>query len=113
MSSSSHTIASVDGSTVVRNSTAAADAVTHPETLVYNNARTGYLTRTGGAARPFHALPLLGVGLTALYMPATATAPRPSSHCRSASRFRHTLRPALGVGGPVRGRTDPTDDLTR
>jgi hypothetical protein len=76
MSSSSHTIASVDGSTVVRNSAAPGDAATHPETLVYNDARTGYLTRTGSATvRPFHALPLLGVGLTALYMPATPTAP--------------------------------------
>ncbi|RZT92565.1 carboxypeptidase-like regulatory domain-containing protein [Rivibacter subsaxonicus] len=76
MSSSSHTIASVDGSTVVRNSAAPGDAATHPETLVYNDARIGYLTRTGSATvRPFHALPLLGVGLTALYMPATAAAP--------------------------------------
>ena len=74
--SSSHTIASVDGSTVVRNSEAPGDAATHQETLVYNDARTGYLARTGSATvRPFHALPLLGVGLTALYMPATASAP--------------------------------------
>jgi hypothetical protein len=74
MSSSSHTIASVDGSTVVRNSAAPGDAATHPETLVYNAARTGYLTRTAGS-RPFYGLPLLGVGLTALYMPATSSAP--------------------------------------
>ncbi|HEX3140150.1 MAG TPA: hypothetical protein VHQ87_08855 [Rhizobacter sp.] len=74
LSSASHTIASAEAGTVVRNSTASGDAAAHQETLVYNTARTGYLTRTGSsAARPFTALPLQGVGLTAIYMPATAT----------------------------------------
>jgi hypothetical protein len=89
--SNSHTIASVTGSTVVRNSANDPSTVTHPQTLAYNSARTGYVQRSAATnvaasdgsnvpvVRLFHGLPLQGMGLTALYGPNTATAPSNNS----------------------------------
>ena len=79
-----HTIASVDAGTggVVRNTASNGSSVTVPQTLRYDLARTGYLQRTGATGvtasdgsttnvRAFQGLPLVGVGLTVVYLPNT------------------------------------------
>ena len=93
-----HTIASVDAATrtVVRNTAVGSGTVTHPQTLVYDDARIGYLRRNGGAVvasdgssmnvRPMRALPLRGVGLTAVYLPNTL------NNGSSNARFAVTVR---------------------
>lgn len=96
--SHSHTISSVDADTgvVVRSSSITGSAVTHPQTLRYNQARTGYLQRdaavvTGSdsnnwTVRHFEGLPLLGMGITVLYLPNSAVAP--SNNARFAISVR-------------------------
>jgi hypothetical protein len=78
-----HTFASVDANTgtVVRNTATTGSTVTHPQTLVYNSVRNGYLRRVGGSVtasdgstvnvRPFYGLPLAGIGITAVFNPNT------------------------------------------
>lgn len=79
-----HTIASVDAGTgsAVRNTASNGSAVTVPQTLRYDQARTGYLQRTAATGvtasdgsttnvRAFQGLPLVGVGLTVVYLPNT------------------------------------------
>lgn len=74
ISVTSHEITSVNGSTVVRNSTE--NDVTTSQTLVFNSGRAGYLTRSAGTGvRPFNGLAMPGLGLTAIFMENTATAP--------------------------------------
>jgi hypothetical protein len=74
ISETSHEIASVNGSTVVRNTTE--NGATVQQTLAYNVGRAGYLTRSAGTGvRPFIGLAMPGLGLTAIFMENTATAP--------------------------------------
>ncbi len=81
-----HTIASVDAGTgsVVRNTAINGSTVTVPQTLRYDQARTGYLQRTAATGvmasdgsttnvRAFQGLPLVGVGLTVVYLPNTSS----------------------------------------
>lgn len=85
VSNTSHEIASVNGSTVVRNSTE--NGTTVQQTLTYNSGRAGYLTRAEGTGvRPFTGLAMPGLGLTAIYMPSTVTAP--SNNARLALSVR-------------------------
>ena len=80
--SRTHTVTSVSGSTLVRNTSNDASTVTAPQTLEYNRARNGYFHRLaasvtasdGSAAtvRENWALPLRGFGLTTYYLPATS-----------------------------------------
>lgn len=81
VSGNDHTIASVSGSTVVRNTAVVGNSVTHPQTLVYNSVRNGYLHRLGGpvtasdsstvTVREMYALPIAGTGLTVFFLPNT------------------------------------------
>ena len=81
ISGNDHTIANVDGSTVVRHTAVVGNTVTHPQTLVYNSVRNGYLHRLGGSVtasdgnpmsvREMYALPIAGTGLTAFFLPNT------------------------------------------
>lgn len=74
ISVTSHEITSVSGSTVMRNSTES--DVTTSQTLVFNAGRAGYITRSAGTGvRPFNGLAMPGLGLTAIFMENTATAP--------------------------------------
>lgn len=82
--SRTNTVASVNGSTVVRNTANDASTVTAPQTLQYNVGRNGFIYRpaavvtasNGSTAtvREAYLLPLRGFGLTAYYLPATAGA---------------------------------------
>lgn len=85
--SHTNTISSVDANTgiVVRSSSITGSGVTHPQTLRYNQARNGYLQRDAAVAagsdsnnwivRHFEGLPLIGMGITVLYLPNSAMAP--------------------------------------
>ena len=81
LNSRTHTVASVSGSTLVRNTSSDASTVTVPQSLQYNQARNGYIFRPGATATASDGssravfegffLPLRGFGLAPFYQPAT------------------------------------------
>ncbi|HET7795173.1 MAG TPA: hypothetical protein VFL64_17450 [Rhizobacter sp.] len=89
ITSAAHTITSVDTATktVVRNSSTDGAAAVQ-QTLVYDSARTGYMVRNASTGvRAFKGLPIQGLGLTAFYLPNTATAPANNSGFALSARY--------------------------